>query len=103
MALRMGLLRSSALQNDGLDVPVILQFRTPQETNPKGHWGPNCFLRKSSLFVSSLVVLVCLGSFKIYVLSFKFGPDAGAGNTYAPPHFLMTSRLHGGLRHDSGP
>ncbi len=34
MALRIGLLRSSALQNDGHDVPVILQCRTPQETNP---------------------------------------------------------------------
>ena len=30
--------------------PVMLQCRTPQETNPKGHWGPNCFLIKS-LFV----------------------------------------------------
>ena len=49
MALRIGLLRSSALQNDGLDVPVILQCRTPQETNPKGHWGPNYFLRNSPL------------------------------------------------------
>ena len=47
MALRIGLLRSSALQNDGLDVPVILQFRTPRETNPKGHWGPKYFLGKS--------------------------------------------------------
>jgi hypothetical protein len=44
MALRIGLPGSSALQNDGLDVPVILQCRTPQETNPKGHWGPNYFL-----------------------------------------------------------
>jgi hypothetical protein len=26
-----------------------LQCRTPQETNPKGHWGPNCFLRNSPL------------------------------------------------------
>ena len=60
MALRIGLLGSSALHNDGLDVPVILQCRTPQETNPKGHWGPNCVLIKS-LFFPSLVVLVCLG------------------------------------------
>jgi hypothetical protein len=44
IALRMRLLRRSALQNDGLDVPVILQCRTPQETNPKGHWVPNYFL-----------------------------------------------------------
>ena len=29
MALRIGLLRSSALQDDGLDAPVILQCRTP--------------------------------------------------------------------------
>ena len=35
MALRIGPLRSSALQNDGLDAPVILQCRTPQETNPQ--------------------------------------------------------------------
>jgi hypothetical protein len=47
MALRIGLLRRSALQNDGLDVPVILQCRTHRETNPKGHLGPNYFLRKS--------------------------------------------------------
>ena len=39
MAFRIVLLTSSALQNDGLDVPVILQCRTPQETNPKGHWS----------------------------------------------------------------
>ena len=42
MALRIGLLRSSALQHEGLDAPVILQCRTPQETNPKGNCGPNC-------------------------------------------------------------
>ena len=47
MALGIGLLRSSALQNDGHDVPVILQCRTPRETNPKGHWGPNYFFVKS--------------------------------------------------------
>ncbi len=46
MALRIGLLTSSALQNDGRIKPVILRCRTPQETNPKGHWGPNYFLRK---------------------------------------------------------
>ena len=40
MALRIGLLRSSAQQNDGRIKPVILQCRTPQETNPKGPWGP---------------------------------------------------------------
>ncbi len=51
MALRIGLLRSSALQNDGLDAPVILQCRTPQETNPKGHWGPHYF------FIQSLFLL----------------------------------------------
>ena len=47
MALRIGLLRSSALQNDGRITPVILQCRTPQETNPKGHWGPIYFFIKS--------------------------------------------------------
>ena len=47
MALRIGLLRSSALQNAGLDAPVILQRRTLQGTNPKGHWGPNMFFIES--------------------------------------------------------
>ncbi len=47
MALRIGLLRSSAPQNDGRIKPVILQCRGPQETNPKGHWGPNYFFIKS--------------------------------------------------------
>ncbi len=32
MALRIGLLRRSALQNDGRIKPVILQCRNPQET-----------------------------------------------------------------------
>ena len=41
MALNIGRLRSSALQNDGPNAPVILQCRAPQETNPKGHCGPN--------------------------------------------------------------
>jgi hypothetical protein len=27
-----------------------LQCRTPRETNPKGHWGPNSFLIKSLFF-----------------------------------------------------
>ena len=43
MSLRIGLLRSSALQTDGRIKPVILQCRTPQETNPTGHWGPHYF------------------------------------------------------------
>ena len=47
MVLRVGLPGSSALQHDGLDVPVMLQCRTAQETNPKGHWGPNGFFIKS--------------------------------------------------------
>ena len=47
MALRNGLLRSSALQTDGLDKPVMLQCRTPQGTNPKGHWGTTCVFIKS--------------------------------------------------------
>ena len=49
MALRIGLLGSSALQNDGHIKPVILQCRTPQETNPKGHRGPKYFLRNAPL------------------------------------------------------
>ena len=47
MDLRIGLLRSSALQNDGRIKPVILQCRTPGKTNPEGHWGPNDFFIKS--------------------------------------------------------
>ena len=47
MALRIALLRSSALQNDGLEAPVILQRWTPQESNIKGHWGPNYFFKKT--------------------------------------------------------
>ena len=43
MALRIGLLSRSALQNDGRIKPVILQCRTPQETHPKGHWGTITF------------------------------------------------------------
>jgi hypothetical protein len=49
MALRIALLRSPALQNDRLYVPVILQCRPRQETNPKGHWVPNYFVRNSPL------------------------------------------------------
>ena len=40
MALRIGLLRSSALQNAGHIRPVILQCRTPRETDSKARWGP---------------------------------------------------------------
>ena len=47
LAIRIGLLWSSALQTDGRIKPMILQCRTPQETNPKGHWGPNYFFIKS--------------------------------------------------------
>jgi hypothetical protein len=66
MALRIGLPGSPALQNDGLDMPVILQCRTPQETNPKGNGGPIYFLGKITpyLLFSSLVVLVCPGPLK---------------------------------------
>ena len=46
MVLKIELLKSAALPNDGDILPVILQCRTPQETNPKGLWGPNHFLRK---------------------------------------------------------
>jgi hypothetical protein len=34
-------------ENYGFDVPVILQCRTPQETNPEGRWGSNYCLRIS--------------------------------------------------------
>ncbi len=39
MALRIGFPGSSALQNDGFDVPAILQCRTLQETNTNGQLG----------------------------------------------------------------
>ncbi len=58
MALRIGLLRASALQNDGRVKPVILQRRTPQETNPKGHWGPNLLFHKLRCPLGILVVVV---------------------------------------------
>ena len=51
MALRIGLLRSSALQNDALDVAVMLQGRTPQEANPKGQWVSDYF------FITSVFLL----------------------------------------------
>jgi hypothetical protein len=54
MALRIGLLGSSALPNDGLEAPITLQCRTPQETNPDGHWGPNYFLIKLLVPASSM-------------------------------------------------
>jgi hypothetical protein len=44
MAFRIGHLWSSAVQNDEQITLVILYCRTPQETNPKGHWEPNYFL-----------------------------------------------------------
>jgi hypothetical protein len=50
MALRIGLPVSSALRHDGHMEPVILQCRTPQETNPKADWTPNYFLI-TSLFL----------------------------------------------------
>ena len=50
MALKIGLLRSSALQNDKLDAPVMLQCRTPQETNPKGFWGAKLLFHKNLVF-----------------------------------------------------
>jgi hypothetical protein len=65
MGFRIHLLRSSALQNEGLDVPVSLQCRSPQETpilraigaklwfdkivvvflpgGPGMSWAPQCF------------------------------------------------------------
>ena len=55
MALRIGLLRSSALQNDGLDLPVMLQCRTPRAI------GGQITFSENPRFFPSLVVLVCLG------------------------------------------
>jgi hypothetical protein len=54
MALRIRRLKRSALQNGGLDVPVLLQCRTLQETNPKGHWGSKLLFHKIRVFASSL-------------------------------------------------
>ena len=64
LPLWIGLLKSSALQNYGLDAPVILQCRTPQETNPKGHGGQitfssnpcSCSLHVPSLGIPSLAI-----------------------------------------------
>ena len=50
MALRIGLNGFKVIWPQWLDVPVILQCRTPQETNPKGHWEPNYFLGKIIVF-----------------------------------------------------
>ncbi len=46
-------------------MPVILQCRTHQETNPKGNGGPIYFLGNTPyLLFSSLVALVCPGPLK---------------------------------------
>jgi hypothetical protein len=37
LAISIGLLESSALQKGGHIKPIILQRRTPRETNPTGH------------------------------------------------------------------
>ncbi len=62
VALRIGLLRSSAPQNNGHDVNVTLQLRIPRDTNFQSYWEPSYLLIKSCLLLSFLVVLVCLGS-----------------------------------------
>jgi hypothetical protein len=43
MALMIGLLWSSAVQNDRHITLVLVHCRNPQETNPNGHWGVNSF------------------------------------------------------------
>ena len=58
MALRIGLPGSAELQHDGLHVLVFLQCRTPRETNPKGHWGPNYLCKKTILFASSMYTIL---------------------------------------------
>ena len=55
MGLRIGLLGSSALQNDGPITPIILQCRTPQETNPEGRWGVKLLFDK--ILVVAVVVV----------------------------------------------
>ena len=57
MALRIGFPGGLALQNDGLDVPLIVQCRTPRETNPKGHRGPNHFFVKVLVFAKMYWIL----------------------------------------------
>jgi hypothetical protein len=49
--LRIGIPGSSALQNDGFDVPVILQCRTLRETNHKSYWRAKLLFEKSMCFV----------------------------------------------------
>jgi hypothetical protein len=50
LALRIGFPGSSALQNDGFDVPAILQCRTHQETNTKGQLGGGNYCLRKYLF-----------------------------------------------------
>ena len=66
MALRIGLLGRSAPQNDGLDAPVILQCRTPQETNPKGHRGPNLFFIRSLCLLPPCTQAVYTQSYDVF-------------------------------------
>jgi hypothetical protein len=54
LALRIGILKGSALPNDGLDAPVSSQCRTPQDTNHKGHWVPKCFVIQLLVLASSM-------------------------------------------------
>ena len=57
--------------NDGHIKPVILQGRTPQETNPKGHW------RVKSLFDQILVLAVVY--IYIYIHIQIYPPPRAAG------------------------
>ncbi len=52
MPRRVGLRESSALQHQTRIYSVIFEYQTPQETNPKGHWGPNYFFKKSWFLLS---------------------------------------------------
>jgi hypothetical protein len=83
MALRIGLPGSSALQHDGLDVPVILQCRTPQEYNPKDNLGPTYFVVTFLFLFSFLVVLVYFGSLKEAVAPSNASSPARSNSTSA--------------------
>ena len=52
MALRIGLLRSSALQNDGLDAPVTLAVANSSGDQSLGPLGPKLLFHKICVFAS---------------------------------------------------
>ena len=63
MALRIGLPGSSALKNDRHIKPVSLKSRTPQETNPKGHWDQIIFAKTIGFFLTEMWELRARGRY----------------------------------------